>query len=1348
MEKKKWSKNKIVLIIIIVLSLLTLVFAVSVGLIRNNTHNNEIQLKDSFGKIKLTINETYFETKSSNINLSGTVTLDKNLSGTVYIRYNTYAEDDYNLSNSIFTGETIATDKMWEIDKVHVLPGNSKIVISASIGGVVEEQIVDVYYDQGERYNEFNEENVKYDETLKTEYINNIITIFANDNTDENNLNTILKNFGGEIVGRSSNIYDIKLNSEYTLDEIEAICDKLEKYNEISFAHAHYVTNITNNTSIRDSINAYEIWEDTGNWGIKAIEVPSAWNYKERFSDINIGVVDTGFDLTHEDLKGKLYPATDNMENINDYNYWDTEKQVETINSHGTIVAGIIGAIKDKKGITGILDNVNIIYSDWQPNETKLKQSWNRETAVLQSLVDSVKSGAKIINYSLGSSASLNYSDFLKDYNCNRGDINQPQAWKDKQAEIASEYILSLLRDEYDFLIVQASGNGWKVEVESGKWEWIAVDATNSGFWSCITENNLPKKATEQEKQYILDSIIIVGNAKKNSDGNYQQATRSNGGKRVDICAPGTDIFSTEVNNSYGYSTGTSVAAPHVTGVCGMVWSVNPDFSSAEVKEIVCNYTSITVHDNPDGNHPLNNTYPMVNAKLAVEEAIYRTDNANAFISGLVKDDITDKPIQSVKVTVKFDQTERYVKTDKNGNFELVLPEGEYELIVEMDGYATKRISEKCKKDVETVLLDTIYLTPTSYLMGTVIDKETNKPVDDASVLLQKIDEAGLIVGEYTCSTDTNGQFEINVPVGTYAYTINKLDMFDELYETAPGTTTVEKATGNILGTIYLTPKHKVIELKDYMGKNIETEAKQISGMKKVEVSDGSIEYKNEFLIFGASFGSNKISFIAIDSKCNYSIHNISIGNDFDSVCRNLESNKWRNDGVVGIENGGTYSNFVKNNLRITILAENNIVTSINYFVAEQDAEDIEMDSGKCGDNVFWQLNGNGELIISGSGSITNYSHEQSPWYSCHEAIKLITIKDGITHIGNYAFEDCIQLTSIAIPNTVISIGDRAFDGCHKLTNVEIPNSVTKIGEWIFLDCMSLKSIVIPNSITEIPAFAFYECSGLESVVIGEGVISIGDDAFYKCSGLTDIVIPESVQRIGCWAFQTTGSLDRVVIKNPDCYIDDDSGTIYCTAYIYGYPNSTAQKYAEKHYRDFVVIDGNNDTIDSIADLNFEITKVNVDMFLSGVLNEITEYNVDLGSISVSHDVDGYEYMKARVELQTSGLDEDSFYINFYPKRNSGSNRLYYIEITSGYFKNENDSIYLSHKILIEAIEKYLSGESEYEERVHTITSFDYGKNGVSYFLNNDEYKCTVRGNENLMDFISYTYIIRDTSLT
>ena len=91
------------------------------------------------------------------------------------------------------------------------------------------------------------------------------------------------------------------------------------------------------------------------------------------------------------------------------------------------------------------------------------------------------------------------------------------------------------------------------------------------------------------------------------------------------------------------------------------------------------------------------------------------------------------------------------------------------------------------------------------------------------------------------------------------------------------------------------------------------------------------------------------------------------------------------------------------------------------------------------------------------------------------------TIPDGVTSIGNYAFQRCDSLTSVTIPNSVTSIGEYAFYECSALTSITIPDSVTSIGNWAFEDCTSLESIVIPDSVKSIGDRAF-KYSGLKTV--------------------------------------------------------------------------------------------------------------------------------------------------------------------------------------------------------------------------------------------------------------------------
>ena len=160
---------------------------------------------------------------------------------------------------------------------------------------------------------------------------------------------------------------------------------------------------------------------------------------------------------------------------------------------------------------------------------------------------------------------------------------------------------------------------------------------------------------------------------------------------------------------------------------------------------------------------------------------------------------------------------------------------------------------------------------------------------------------------------------------------------------------------------------------------------------------------------------------------------------------------------------------------------------------------------------------------------------------------KNTTIPDSVTSIGNSAFEDCSELTSVTIPNSVTTIGKDAFSGCSGLTSINIPNSVTSIGSGAFSYCSGLTSVAIPNFVTSIGFCTFYMCSRLTSVTIPNSVTTIGKDAFSDCSWLTSVTIPNSVTSIGEGAFCGCDGLTSVVIGNSvttirECAFFDCSG--------------------------------------------------------------------------------------------------------------------------------------------------------------------------------------------------------------
>ena len=151
--------------------------------------------------------------------------------------------------------------------------------------------------------------------------------------------------------------------------------------------------------------------------------------------------------------------------------------------------------------------------------------------------------------------------------------------------------------------------------------------------------------------------------------------------------------------------------------------------------------------------------------------------------------------------------------------------------------------------------------------------------------------------------------------------------------------------------------------------------------------------------------------------------------------------------------------------------------------------------------------------------------------FSGCSSLTAITLPEGVTSIGDCAFRDCTNLTSITIPESVTSIGYATFSGCYCLTSITIPGGVTSIGESAFSQCRSLATITIPEGVTSIEHSAFSDCYSLTSIVIPRGVTSIGDYAFFG-SNLTSITIPENSQlkSIGYNAFASCWSLTAITI--------------------------------------------------------------------------------------------------------------------------------------------------------------------------------------------------------------------------
>ena len=133
-----------------------------------------------------------------------------------------------------------------------------------------------------------------------------------------------------------------------------------------------------------------------------------------------------------------------------------------------------------------------------------------------------------------------------------------------------------------------------------------------------------------------------------------------------------------------------------------------------------------------------------------------------------------------------------------------------------------------------------------------------------------------------------------------------------------------------------------------------------------------------------------------------------------------------------------------------------------------------------------------------------------------------------LTSIGDYAFRDCVALTSVDLSSTSLtSIGEYAFWDCYALTSVDLSStSLTSIGNYAFWECEALTSVAFPASLTSIGNRAFRDCSALTNLTVDEGnpVFTLRDNVLYSKNLDTlvcyptgankEVVIPETVRSV------------------------------------------------------------------------------------------------------------------------------------------------------------------------------------------------------------------------------------------
>jgi hypothetical protein len=282
-------------------------------------------------------------------------------------------------------------------------------------------------------------------------------------------------------------------------------------------------------------------------------------------------------------------------------------------------------------------------------------------------------------------------------------------------------------------------------------------------------------------------------------------------------------------------------------------------------------------------------------------------------------------------------------------------------------------------------------------------------------------------------------------------------------------------------------------------------------------------------------------------------------------------------------------------------------------------------DSGSIGDSITWEITDDGELIIEGTGAIPD-SASESPWIAYALDIYSLTIGEGITSIGQYAFRGLESILDVEMADTVTSIGYGAFDGCSCIESIELSENLVSIGREAFNGCTALEEVVAGDKLVSVGTDAFKDTAivskaknslvyvgsvvvtykgsmpsntvielregtvgiadsafknqaSLISVTFPDSMLHIGDEAFFGCGNLTEPVFNEGLEYIGEMAYYSSTGFDKVTIPQSVTTIGDKAfGWLKDPAWgdkksasftVIGYSGTAAETYANSDANGF-----------------------------------------------------------------------------------------------------------------------------------------------------------------------------------